>query len=383
MKSVKLAVFAAVAWVAACQGATKHPLKVFILAGQSNMEGPAAISTIDYIADDPVTAPLYKEMVGPDGKPVVCDHVWLSYLTGGKSGNFEVTGKMTAGYGAIKNPPTPGDRIGPEFTFGITMSKAVKEPFLIIKTAWGGKSLHTDFRPPGAGSNGAPAGVYYRYMIEHVKGVLKDIKRVCPEYEGQGYEIAGFAWLQGWNDMVDSGAYPNRDKPGGYDLYSELLAQFIRDVRKDLEAPHMGFVIGVMGVGGPTALYSSPRYKDVHQRFRDAMAAPATLPEFKGNVAVVLTEKFWDEKLRVIEEKRAKVGAKRSDLNKQVKDGKVTKEEADKQVKEFEEELITPAEKAAWTRGTSNAGFHYLGCAKIFAQMGKAFAESLIRLEGP
>ena len=41
----------------------------------------------------------------------------------------------------------------------------------------------------------------------------------------QGYELAGFAWFQGWNDMVDSGTYPNRDKPGGYDAYSTAMAQ--------------------------------------------------------------------------------------------------------------------------------------------------------------
>ena len=34
------------------------PIKVFILAGQSNMEGHAKIETFDYIGDDPATAPL-------------------------------------------------------------------------------------------------------------------------------------------------------------------------------------------------------------------------------------------------------------------------------------------------------------------------------------
>ena len=52
-----------------------------------------------------------------------------------------------------------------------------------------------------------------------------------------GYELAGFVWFQGWNDMVGRDVYPNRDKPGGYDLYSRLMAQLIRDVRKDLSAP--------------------------------------------------------------------------------------------------------------------------------------------------
>jgi hypothetical protein len=40
------------------------PLKVFILAGQSNMEGHAKIETFDYIGDDPATAPLLKMMRG-------------------------------------------------------------------------------------------------------------------------------------------------------------------------------------------------------------------------------------------------------------------------------------------------------------------------------
>lgn len=57
----------------------------------------------------------------------------------------EQTGRLTTGFGASSG------EIGPEFTFGIYMEKALKEPILLIKTSWGGKSLHTDFRPPGAG----------------------------------------------------------------------------------------------------------------------------------------------------------------------------------------------------------------------------------------
>ena len=41
------------------QGAAfAEPLKVYMLAGQSNMEGHAQISTFDYIGKDPRTAPL-------------------------------------------------------------------------------------------------------------------------------------------------------------------------------------------------------------------------------------------------------------------------------------------------------------------------------------
>ena len=93
---------------------------------------------------------------------------------------------------------------------------------------------------------------------------------------------------------------PNRDRAGGYAAYSEAMAHFIRDVRRDLNAPKLPFVIGVLGVGCPVAAYGADekRYATTHQNFRDAMAAPAKLPEFKGNVATVLAEKYWDLELK-------------------------------------------------------------------------------------
>lgn len=293
-----------------------QPLKVFILAGQSNMEGHAEVRTFDYIGKDPATAPLLKEMRNADGTPRVCERVWMSYLTGPYDGsaNGEGLGKLTTGFGARGNRPTEdGGKIGPEFTFGITMEKELKEPILIIKTAWGGRSLHTEFRPPSAGpyklpkktqeqwdkhpqgAHGIPkledrkkwqedkdaaSGVFYRMMVDHVKKVLADPARVCPAYDPKaGFELAGFVWLQGFNDLVDGQTYPN----GDYEEYSRLLAHFIRDVRKDLDAPKMPFVIGVLGVDGE---------KNVN--FRKAMAAPAAMPEFKGNVVAVDTAPFWD-----------------------------------------------------------------------------------------
>ena len=52
-------------------------------------------------------------------------------------------------------------------------------------------------------------------------------------------------------------------------------------------------------------------------------------------------------------------------------------------LKDFEAKLISPAEKAMWERGASNAGYHYLGCAKTFALMGKAFAEATLQMQAP
>ena len=240
--------------------AAAKPLKVFILAGQSNMQGHVNVSTFDSLADDPKTAPILKEMRNADGKPHVCQKVWISSV--GCAGDgwkdvIEQKGKLTAGFGASTS------EIGPEFTFGIYMEKQLNEPILIIKTAWGGRNLVGDFRPPSAGKrvfndtivkgwkgmgvdpvreaarhNSELNGVFYRHMIEHVRKVLADIKRVVPGYDpNQGYELAGFVWFQGFNDLVDGWSYPNQNQPGGYDEYSQLLADFIRDVRKDLSAP--------------------------------------------------------------------------------------------------------------------------------------------------
>jgi hypothetical protein len=116
--------------------AAEKPIRVFILAGQSNMEGHARIETFDYLSDDPVTRPLLQKMRDAYGKPRVCDGVWISYLTCQGDHNGEGFGQLTAGYGSRSNPAEDGGKIGPEFTFGIMMDEAFEEPVLIIKTAW-------------------------------------------------------------------------------------------------------------------------------------------------------------------------------------------------------------------------------------------------------
>lgn len=374
------------------------PLKVFILAGQSNMQGHAKVETFDYIGDDPATAPLLQEMRGADGKPRVLENVWISSigcLGDAYSDLTEKTGKLTAGFGA------PENKIGPEFTFGITMEKLLGEPILLIKTAWGGRSLHTDFRPPSAGpyvptaaeakrweekperktKTDAATGVFYREMVAHVKKVLADPKRVHPEYDAtQGCEIAGFIWLQGFNDLVSSDTYPPKpgEKVRDYSKYGVWLADLIRDLRKDLAAPKLPVVIGVLGVDGLKA-------NDHTKAFRTAMAAPAALPEFKGNVVAIETAPFWSEELAAIAEKKEKVSQMAHLLKSKNKkeanaDGTMTEQQQRDYVKAYEAKIITPAEAVAWKRGASNGGYHYLGCAKTFALMGKAFAEANLQL---
>ena len=63
------------------------------------------------------------------------------------------------------------------------------------------------------------------------------------------------------------------------------------------------------------------------------------------------------------------------------KDGTMTDAQQKEYLKKYEAELISPAEAEKWKRGASNAGYHYLGCAKTFALMGKAFAETMMELQ--
>ena len=377
--------------------AAAKPLKVFILAGQSNMQGHANVSTLDSLADDAKTAPIIEEMRNPDGRPRICEKVWISSVGcagDGWSDVIEQTGKLTTGFGASP------EEIGPEFTFGIYLEKLLGEPILLIKTSWGGRSLHTDFRPPKAGpyvwsdfelarckergdnldkikeEKVRDTGLFYRHMIEHVKKVLSDIKRVVPEYDpNQGYELAGFVWFQGFNDLVSDWTYSRQNDPGQYDIYGALLTQFIRDVRLDLSTPRLPFVIGIMGIGGVKAGEKPPQ-----QSFRKAQVAPTLLAEFQGNVRAVQTAPFWDDELDALQGRMEKLNARMDQKAK--KDPNLTQAARDEAYKKAMGETFTAEEMKRLT-GISNGGYHYLGAVKILAPIGKAFAEAMADFQKP
>ena len=391
--------------------AKEKPLKIYILVGQSNMEGQADLRVLDYLKDDPDTRGLHETIFDADGNHATIPNTWISYLTGGpdgdENGNREVSGTLQIGYGTQfrRDYSKPGTKIGPELGFGYAMQQFSREPVLIIKVAWGGQSLNIDFRSPSSGeypkteSNAnqfdtaekrdriaARTGNRYRQMIAHVKHVLSDISRVYPEYKSRsGYELSGFAWFQGWNDMVDRSTYPTRDQPGGYDNYSKWLANFIRDVRNDLDAPSMPFAIGVMGIGGPIELHEE-RYQQIHQNFNTAMAAPAHLDEFKGNVAAVETNQFWDLDLDAIDKKRGKVRQKEGQLKSkhpdhENADGSMSADDIKAFIQEYQKHLITKEDLALEAQARSNAAYHYYGCATTYSKIGIALADAIADLE--
>ncbi|WP_246539524.1 sialate O-acetylesterase [Telmatocola sphagniphila] len=251
-----------------------RPLKVFILAGQSNMEGAGFVraeekrnggkGSLEFIVRDPGTANKYKHLVDKEGQWLVSDHVWIHFLTR--------KGKLRPGFGAKE------DQIGPELGFGQVIGDSYKEPVLLIKLAWGGKSLAKDFRPP---SSGGEVGPYYKEIIDRTKTLLGNLKKEFPELGDRSYELAGFGWHQGWNDRVNQ-SFNNE--------YEKNLANFIRDIRKDLEVKDLPFVIAETGMSGTEEKH--PRALSLMK----AQAAVAEYEEFKGNVAFVGTRSFWRDK---------------------------------------------------------------------------------------
>lgn len=277
--------------VAQAADPAKPKVKVFILAGQSNMEGAGFIAadpkrnegkgSLEYVAKDPAKAARFAPLRTSQGEWKVRDDVWITYL--------DRHGPLTVGFGANR------DRIGPELGFGWVVGDSCDEPVLLIKCAWGGKSLAVDFRPPSSGkvpyslgekqdaaiaADPQIVGKYYREVLTLTKAALARVKELVPGSDGR-YELVGFGWHQGWNDRINDRFNAE---------YEANMANFIRDMRKELGAPGLPFVIAETGMTGPDETH--PRALSLMK----AQAAVAERPEFKGNVAFVGTKRFWRPK---------------------------------------------------------------------------------------
>jgi len=323
-------------WFASSLCAADKPIKVFILAGQSNMEGHANTSLLEYQATHEPNAALFAHF-RQNNEWLKRDDVFIKFI--------DRHGPLTIGYGAPQCT-------GPELQFGWTIGDHYDEPVLLIKPAWGGRSLYRDFRSPSAGLPPDSAlqkllenaqkkkpettlddikktfGATYRDMLGEVHTGLGDLKTYVPGYHDQGYELAGFIWFQGWNDMID---------PKATAEYAVNLAHFIRDVRKDLNAPKLPFVVVQMGVDGPNP-------NDHTKAFKAAQAEAAALPEFQDNVALVKADVLWDMEADAV-----------------FRSG----------WKEHKEE---------WDKVGSNFPYHYLGSIKCLSAIGQASAQAVLEL---
>ena len=258
--------------------ADMKPWKVFILAGQSNMEGQAVADldgkdyndgkgTLNWLLNDPVRGKPFEHVRQTDGSWAVRNDVWCRYQ---RENSPLLAGRLTMGFSVY------GDRhhFGPELQFGHVLGDRLDKPVLLIKTAWGGKSLYQDFRPP---SSGGTVGPYYAKMIAEIHEALDHLRQDFPADEDQGYELSGFVWYHGWNDGVD----PKHAIP----QYEENLVNLIHDVREEFKVPQLPVVIGELT--GPWV--DAPAEWET---LRQAQRKAAERPEFKGTVVFVPTREF-------------------------------------------------------------------------------------------
>ncbi len=331
--------------------ATKGPLKIFLMAGQSNMEGHANVATIDFLGEDtdPARAALLKKFK-PDGKTLVTrDDVWVVSAIWGAGSPFD---KLQPGLGARSDASQLGSKIGPEYGFGYFMGEALEEQVLLIKVVAGGTSLHQNWRPPSAGplagAKPEDVGGMYRSLVGNTHDTIRDLKKLFPAYdEKAGYEIAGLVWFQGYNDMFDE---------RGRKDYGNNLVMLINDLRKEFKAPNMKVAVGVMGVNGPLNEGTiNPKQKDI----REGQRFVNKIPEFKGNVKAF-------ESAPLLHPKVVELTA-----------GEWLR------IRDFKKDPHTAEEKALLQRATSNMGFHYNGEGRFFILLGKAFADTMLELTGP
>ncbi|MEM9659663.1 MAG: sialate O-acetylesterase, partial [Planctomycetota bacterium] len=246
-------------------------VKVFLLAGQSNMEGHGKVAaepkanegrgSLEWLVTKSANANKFQHLIDDDGAWIARDDVQIWYL--GRHGN------LAPGFGVREG------FIGPELGFGQVVGDAFDEAVLLIKLAWGGKSLAAGFRPP---SSGGETGPYYEELLKLTKETIADAKRLCPQYADRELELSGLAWHQGWNDRVNQAFN---------DEYEQNLANFIRDVRRDLDAPQLPVVVAETGMSG---------WEEKHPRalsLMKAQAAVAEYDEFRDNVAFVGTRDFF------------------------------------------------------------------------------------------
>jgi hypothetical protein len=375
-------------------GAAEEKLKVFILAGQSNMvghsrghtmgtlfnaDGPKDQTLVDLVFADNAKlsesrldetlalARQLNELTGGIGDPkikamtdatqkaaaeaeaermkasleaykkdvvaasAVSDRVYITSI----ADNNKKSGRLGVGYGGDQS------KIGPEYAFGLSMAQKIDGPILLIKTSWGGKSLNYDFRPPSAGP----------YALNEKEKAMDNPDEI-QRNAGQFYRRMNEAVHQVLDNLKEN--HPTYDPAAGYEIvgfiwfqgfndqfdpafkanYKDNMVAFIKDVRREYNVPNMPFVIGVLGTG-QTRENVDGNAVSVAQR--EAAAGP----EFKGNVVAV--ESYTEYALDSLEVFNAGW-----------------------QTKYYEWDLVG-----------SDRPYHYLGSGKFFVRLGDAFASAM------
>jgi Carbohydrate esterase, sialic acid-specific acetylesterase len=359
------------------QAKFKGPVKVFILAGQSNMEGYGGVKTLDRLGEHPTHGHLLKKIKNADGSNIVRDDVLVSYQRGGE----RIKRPLSVGMGV-----SGADWLGPELMYGIEMGDYYKEePVLLIKTCWGGHSLYGNFRPPSAGKAAYETGykpedigTSYHRMVKEVRECLANIDADFPQLKGLEIELCGFVWFQGWNDLWA----PENIRKQVHDEYCPNFVHLVQDLRAEFKVPNLPVVIGEIGFGGEKADQNTID-------FRAAQAKIATCPELIGTVGYFRSAPFWypelDElpaKMEAEEQRVRTVAAAKVKEQMEDKPEGADPQKMEQLIKEagnkaLNEDAAYQQAKKESDKHVSDRIYHYQGSARVYCMVGFSLAEAI------
>jgi hypothetical protein len=282
------------------------PVQVFILMGQSNMVGKGKIAGGEGSLEHAVkTKAKYPHLVDDAGEWTERKDVRNVRVMVGRGGGMQLFNNE---WMTIK-----GGTMGPEFGIGHPVGNAVEAPVMILKSCIGNRSIGWDLLPPGSerfefegkiyagykdrpdswsadpakgtatepppwvDKSGKPidwyAGKQYDDDVANAKKVLSELGTYYPE--ATKYEVAGFFFWQGEKDCGNAGHAAK---------YEQNLVAFIKQLRKDFDAPKAKFVLATLGEAQKGATGNGGKVLEAQ------LAVDGTsgkYPEFKGNVATV------------------------------------------------------------------------------------------------
>ncbi len=198
--------------VAASDANAVAPIKVYLMAGQSNMVGPGSVK---YVAEK------HPELMTPR------QDVWC--IDAGK-----ISGPLKPGYGSGETA------FGLELAMGHVLGDAVDNPIVLFKTSTGGTTLHKDWRSPSAVKRaGGKVGPLYTRMMRRFHNMLANPADAFPPFKDRPVELAGFVWFQGENDCCAK----DESGKGFWEYYEENLKDLIKDVRREVGVPDLPVLI--------------------------------------------------------------------------------------------------------------------------------------------
>lgn len=338
------------------------------------------------------------------------------------------TGPLSTGYGARPSA------FGPEYAFGIMLEKNLNQPVLIIKTAWGGKSLHYDFRPPSAGPYQPTANekeqvdrwkakkaVWDKYIADGGTSAAmvqmeKDIKALENQKRSlqasisklpKDQQAAEQAKLTAMNAkskelreklVPPPGDMPKQDAAGFY--WNEMIG-FVRKVLADPKAyhpeydPQAGFeVAGGLWFQGFNDQFDSEYYGNYSSNmvhFIQDLRKEVKQPKMPFVIGVLGTPAFREEALANNVAKGHREAARAPELAgtvAAVESWPLTTPEVAiwRMKKDAARESGDAAEikrtEEQWILHGSNLGYHYDGSGRFFIRLGDEFATSMLKLMG-